>query len=164
MDQQVVRLPVVVEDPQHDPEFVARLSLAISRLARVLRQRDISRLPPAAASMHATIIREGVISLGDLAVAEGISPSTVTKIVNKLEADGLIDRMIDPADRRVHLVRLSAKGRRNIEAYRSKRNAWLAQQISKLDRTEMAGLESALSVFERLLVTEGIDPIQRLDL
>ena len=103
-------------------------------------------------------------SLGDLAVAEGISPSTVTKIVNKLEADGLIDRMIDPADRRVHLVRLSAKGRRNIEAYRSKRNAWLAQQISKLDRTEMAGLESALSVFERLLVTEGIDPIQRLDL
>ena len=44
MDQQVVRLPVVVEDPQHDPEFVARLSLAISRLARLLRQRDSSRL------------------------------------------------------------------------------------------------------------------------
>jgi DNA-binding MarR family transcriptional regulator len=145
-----------------DADFVGRLSLSITRLARVLRQKDEGRLPPAAASMHATIVRDGPISLGDLAAAEGVSPSTVTKIVNKLETQGLIDRIIDPADRRVHLVRLSARGRRHIEVYRSKRNAWLAEQIAQLDDSERAGLELTLAVFERLVASEGSDPLERV--
>jgi DNA-binding MarR family transcriptional regulator len=147
--------------PDIDTEFVGRLSLSVTRLARVLRQKESGRLPPAAASMYAIIVRDGPISLGDLAAAEGVSPSTVTKIVNKLETLGLIDRLIDPTDRRVHLVRLSARGRRHIEVYRSKRNAWLAKQIAELNATERAGLAVALGVFEKLLVPDGFDPVQR---
>lgn len=149
-------------DSGDDADFVARLSLSITRLARVLRQKDSGRLPPAAASMYATIVRDGPISLGDLAAAEGISPSTVTKIVNKLEAQGLIDRIVDPFDRRVHLVRLSARGRRSIEAYRTKRNAWLEKQLDQLDDAEKAGLATALAVFERLLARDGSDPVERV--
>lgn len=156
------RLSVMANRSTFDADFVGRLSLSITRLARVLRQKDEGRLPPSAASMHATIVRDGPISLGDLAVAEGVSPSTVTKIVNKLEMQGLIDRIIDPADRRVHLVRLSAQGRRHIEAYRSKRNAWLAKQIAQLDDSERAGLEVTLALFERLLASEGSDPVGRI--
>lgn len=145
-----------------DTEFVGRLSLSITRLARVLRQKESGRLPPAAASMYAIIVRDGPISLGDLAAAEGVSPSTVTKIVNKLETQGLIDRLIDPADGRVHLVRLSARGRRHIEAYRSKRNAWLAKQFAELNDAERAGLEVTLEVFEKLLAPDGSDPVGRV--
>jgi DNA-binding MarR family transcriptional regulator len=150
-----------VSQPSADEEFVSRLSLSITRLARVLRQKGPGRMPPAAASMHATIVREGPISLGDLAAKEGVSPSTVTKIVNKLESQGLIDRVIDPSDRRVHLVRLSTRGRREIEAYRSKRNAWLADQIDSLDDDERTGISVALSVFEKFVAPDGSDPVKR---
>ncbi len=112
--------------------------------------------------MYATIVRDGPISLGDLAAAEGVSPSTVTKIVNKLETQGLVDRLIDPTDRRVHLVQLSARGRRHIEVYRSKRNAWLAKQIADLNDAERAGLEVSLGVFEKLLAPDGFDPVERI--
>ena len=145
-----------------DSEFVGRLSLSITRLARVLRQKDSGRLPPAAASMYAIIVRDGPISLGDLAAAERVSPSTVTKIVEKLETRGLVDRLIDPTDRRVHLVRLSAKGRRHIEDYRTKRNAWLAKQITELNVVERAGLAVTLGIFEKLLAPDGLDPVERI--
>ena len=146
-----------------EADFVGRLSLSIARLARVLRQNESGRLPPASASMFATIVRRGPINLGDLAAAEGISPSTVTKTISRLEADRLIERVIDPADKRVHRVRLSPRGRRQIETYRSKRNAWLADQLALLDTREQAALAVALDVFERLTATEGTDPVVRPD-
>jgi DNA-binding MarR family transcriptional regulator len=148
--------------PRHrepDPLLVARLSLSVTRLARVLRQQETSRTTPAAAAALATIVRQGPISLGDLAAAEQVSPSTITKIVGKLEANGLIERVIDPADRRVHRVQLSARGRRSIDVYRSKRNAWLSEQLTVLDDEAFERVIAAVDVLERLTAFEGEDPL-----
>ena len=62
------------QDPP-DPEIVARLSMSITRLARVLRQQEPIRSRPAAAAALGTIVTQGPISLGDLAAAERVSPS-----------------------------------------------------------------------------------------
>jgi DNA-binding MarR family transcriptional regulator len=145
--------------PAPDPDLVARLSLAITRLARVLRQQESTRTTPAAASALSTIVLHGPISLGDLAQAERVSPSTITKIAGKLEADGLIERVIDVDDRRVHRVRLSAKGRRSIDVYRSKRNAWLAEQLAGFDDGDRARVLDAVGLLERLTGAEGDDPV-----
>jgi DNA-binding MarR family transcriptional regulator len=144
--------------PAPDPELVAQLSLSVTRLARVLRQQATSRSTPAAASALSVIVLRGPISLGDLALAERVSPSTITKIVGKLEADGLIERVIDADDRRVHRVRLSAKGRRTIAMYRSKRNAWLAEQLAAFDDGDRARVLDAVDLLERLTGSEG-DPV-----
>ena len=144
-----------------DPVLVARLSLSVTRLARVLRQQETSRTTPAEAAVLATIVRDGPLTLGDLAAAEKVSPSTITKIVSSLEADGQIERVIDPDDRRVHRVQLSARGRRNIDVYRSKRNAWLQKQLGLLDDDERSRLIAAVDVLERLTVSEGKDPVSR---
>jgi DNA-binding MarR family transcriptional regulator len=148
--------------PAADPVLVGRLSLSITRLARVLRQQETSRTTPAEAAVLATIVRDGPIALGDLAAAEQVSPSTITKIVSNLEADGQIERVIDPDDRRVHRVQLSARGRRNIDAYRSKRNAWLEKQLQLLDDDEHERLIAAVDVLERLTASEGGDPLSRI--
>ncbi len=145
--------------PEPDPALVARLSLSVTRLARVLRQQEPARSSPAAAAALATIVRRGPITLGDLAAAEQVSPSTITKIVSRLEADGAIERVIDPDDRRVHRVQLSEEGRTGITRYRSRRNAWLADQLAGLDDDELARVVAAVDVFERLTAAEGRDPV-----
>lgn len=142
-----------------DPDLVARFSLSVTRLARVLRQQEMSRTSPAAASALATIVKDGPISLGDLAVAERVSPSTITKIVSKLERDGIIERVIEPTDRRVHRVQLSARGRRGIDAYRTKRNAWLAEQLQALDDDAFDRVMAAVDVLEQFTASEGDDPV-----
>src|SRR5580765_5076277 len=132
-----------------DPELVARLSLAVARLARVLRQHhDAEWMTPAVSAAFATIVRQGPISLTDLASAERVSRSTMTKLVRRLEDDGLIERDIDPADRRVNRVRLSAAGRRSISRHRSNRNVWFAEQLGELGDAELEHL------------TEGPDPVE----
>jgi DNA-binding MarR family transcriptional regulator len=144
-----------------DSDVVGRFSLSITRLARILRQQDSSQLTPALASALATIVRQGPISLRDLAAAEGVSPSTITKLVARLESEELIERVLDSRDRRVHWVMLSAGGRRRIERYRVSRNAWLAEQLSRLAEPERQHLGSVLAVLERLAAVAGPDPVGR---
>jgi DNA-binding MarR family transcriptional regulator len=52
------------------------------------------------------------------AIAEriGFDKSDVTKILNALQAEGFVERTEDERDRRSHSVRLTAKGRRQVEA------------------------------------------------
>jgi MarR family transcriptional regulator for hemolysin len=46
----------------------------------------------------------------ELAEAVGVQGATLTYHLNSMEADGLITRQRDPANRRVHLVRLTDSG------------------------------------------------------
>jgi len=48
--------------------------------------------------------------MGDLARASNLLPSTVTSIVDMLEAEGLAERTRDPSDRRAWLLSLTEKG------------------------------------------------------
>lgn len=50
--------------------------------------------------------------MGDLAQQQTCDPSTVTAMVQRLERDGFVVRVIDPHDARARLVQLSPKGRR----------------------------------------------------
>ena len=61
-------------------------------------------------SCLAIIDRHGPLSLSDVASRENLSAPTITKIVTRLENQGLIERLADPTDRRVSLVAVSKRG------------------------------------------------------
>src|SRR5205809_2319585 len=82
-------------------EVAARLRLAVARLGRRLRQEAGGQLSPSMVSALATIDRQGEITLGDLASAEQVQPSSVTAMVGKLEAAGHAVRRPDSTDGRV---------------------------------------------------------------
>lgn len=50
-------------------------------------------------------------SVGELAAAIGVEPPTVTKMVRRLTAAGIVERRPDPCDARVTRVHLTAAGR-----------------------------------------------------
>ena len=72
----------------------------------------------------------------DLASALGVGPATLTGIVDRLVAQGLVSRREDPLDRRVRRVVLATAGREVVEAIL------------------MAGGEHQRRILERLTVDE----------
>ena len=132
-------------------EVADRLGMAITRLARLLRQQAVDDLTPTMRAAVGTIAREGPLTLGELAASEQVAPPTITKVVAKLEDRGLVEREGDPTDRRVARVVLSDLGVRWLEADRQRRHAWLADRIDKLDATDRDGLVRAVSAIESLI-------------
>jgi len=134
--------------------LAGRLRLALTRLNRRLRQQAGSGLTVSGESALATIARHGPVSLGDLAAHEGVKPPTMTTMVASLEAQGLVTRSVDAADRRVSLVAVTPRGRLRLQRSRNRKTAYLAARLAGVDERELGVLAEAAGIIERLLEEE----------
>ena len=130
--------------------IAARLRLSATRLARQLRQESDAGLSPSQLSALATIERHGAMTLGALAEQERVAPPSVTKVVAKLEAAGLVVRRLDEADRRVAWVSTTPPGSARLAKIRQRKTMWLSAQIAQLDDTQRRRLADALDVLDAL--------------
>jgi DNA-binding MarR family transcriptional regulator len=145
--------------PTEDVAEVAhRLRLATARLARLLRQQAGTGLSPSQSSVLASIEANGSLTLGELAAIEQVAPPTITKIVSKLEDDGLVVRAVDSRDRRVARVSISDVGRARLDQSRSRRDAWLTRRLAQASPTDITRLVDALDVLEALASGAGVSP------
>jgi len=133
-----------------DDGLAARLRLAVARLHRRLRQSAEPGLTISQLSALASIEQDGPITLGDLARIEQVQPPTITSVTGKLEAAGLVARTIDPVDRRIHRVTVTADGAKLLARHRKRKNAYLDQRLRKLSPEERATLARAAEIMERL--------------
>jgi DNA-binding MarR family transcriptional regulator len=131
--------------------LAADLRLAVTRLARLLRQRAETGITPSMLSALASIERLGPVTIGRVALAEQVQPPTMTVIVGRLEGDGLVAREPDPEDRRAALVRVTPDGRRLLERSRSRKTAYLARRLRSLGPEDRAAVEAVLPVLAGLV-------------
>ncbi|MGH9166049.1 MAG: MarR family winged helix-turn-helix transcriptional regulator [Acidimicrobiales bacterium] len=131
-------------------EMAARLRLSATRLARRLRQESGAGLTPSQLSALAVIDHHGPMTLGELAEMERVAPPSVTKVVAKLETEGLVSRTSDPDDRRMARVATSEQGAALIAESRRRKTAWLTDQITGLNPAERQRLAAALDVLDQL--------------
>jgi DNA-binding MarR family transcriptional regulator len=136
-------------------DLAVRLRLAIARTARRLRQEAGGELSPSQTTALATIDRHGPLTPSELALRERIQRPTVTRIVARLEEDGLVQRTRDPQDGRSSLVALTPAGRELLARGRTRKDAYLARRLRELDGEERATLQRAAAILERLLEEEG---------
>jgi|KBSSwiStaDraftv2_1062776.scaffolds.fasta_scaffold1780379_1 DNA-binding MarR family transcriptional regulator len=132
-------------------EVAGRLRMTAFRLTRLLRQQDTEGLAPTLSAALATIVRDGPLTLGELAAREHVAPPSITKAVEKLVAAGLATRAPDETDRRVVRVTATGAGRRRVAQNRSRRTAWLAGRLTDLSPADLAKLAAATDVLERLI-------------
>jgi DNA-binding MarR family transcriptional regulator len=132
-------------------QLAGRLRLAVTRLSRRLRQQGETGLGASAFSALATISRLGAVSLGELAAAEGVKPPSITSTVAGLEAQGLVSRGPDAADRRVTRVSVTPRGRLRLLRSRTRKTAYLAARLAALDEVELKVLDAAAAILERVL-------------
>jgi DNA-binding MarR family transcriptional regulator len=135
-------------------ELSSRLRLAIARSARRMRQEAGTDLSPSLTSALATIERHGPITPSELAGLERVQRPSATRIVSRLETEGLVDRAADPADGRSSLVSASAQGRALLRRLRTRKNAYLARRLRDLPDSDVETLREAADVLERLLEGE----------
>src|SRR3954471_16701473 len=91
-------------------ELAQSLRLSIARLARLLRQQDRTGHGATLTAALAAVARHGGHTHGELAAREQVAPPTITAVVGKMEALGLITREPDPSDRRVTRIRATPAG------------------------------------------------------
>jgi DNA-binding MarR family transcriptional regulator len=95
------------------------------------------------------------IGARELAEREGVSPPAMTAYVNRLEAAGLVVRRRSESDRRRVELALTEAGVRVLRSARSRRTAWLAARLQRLEPAELAAVETALPALQRLVGEEA---------
>ena len=139
----------------------ARLRVAIARLSRRLRRHELAGLTPTQLSALATVERAGPLRLGDLAAAEGIAPSTLTRLVTALEERGYVDRCPVPGDARASTLAIAPPGRAVLERIRQESTTVLADSLRTLTGEQVAALAAALPALEQLGDADPRDPRSR---
>lgn len=138
-------------------QLAQSLRHSVTRLARRLRQQDGNGLGPTLTSALASINRNGQLTHGELAALEQLAPPTITAIVAKMEAAGLITRTTDERDRRITRIEITESGIEQLDDVRHRRTEWLEAQLLALTDDELARLHAAADVLAKL--TEMPEPV-----
>lgn len=135
----------------NNAQLAASLRTAIAQLSRQLRHTSAAAgLTPSQISVLFTIVRAGPLRMTELAIAEGINPTMLSRITGNLCRRGLIEREPDPEDRRAIRVRATAAAEQMRESIQAERSAALAQYTETLDEQQRRTLRDAIPILEHL--------------
>jgi DNA-binding MarR family transcriptional regulator len=135
-----------------DPVLLANsLRPVLLKLNRDLR-REIHSLGVTGGQVSLLVAIRNTPGIGvrELAGRERMSAPGMSKYVARLEAAGLVRRTELADRRRVGLV-LTAEGRRVLRSVTSRRTAWLAARLRRLDDEQLEAIEAAIEPLSLLL-------------
>jgi DNA-binding MarR family transcriptional regulator len=136
-----------------DLETAARLRVAIGRLSRRLRTTAAGAaagLTPTKTSVLLTIVRDGPLRLSELAEAEALNPTMLSRVISHLVDIGLVARASDDGDRRAAWVRATDAGHELAEQLRRERTDALNAALEQLPMADRRLLVQALPALEQL--------------
>jgi MarR family transcriptional regulator, lower aerobic nicotinate degradation pathway regulator len=130
-------------------DHVESAIVSIRRLVRVLRlaaQRTqlVSGLSAAQSFVLEQLGEAGRLSMNELASRTMTDRSSVADVVDRLNEQGLVDRDVDPADRRRASVRITPSGRRRLARAPEAPGTALIAALRKLKPRDRATLARSL--------------------
>ena len=121
--------------------FMRRARAAADRLSRAVHPE----LDSGAYGLLSYLRDHGPARPSDLAGFVGVGKATISRQVKVLEDLGLIERRPDPADRRAHLLALTAEGTRRLDAVRSARLEHFHRRLSTWPEEDVRMLATLLA-------------------
>ncbi len=134
--------------------LASRLRLSVIRLARQIRRRGDDGLSPTLISALFVVEVHGPITPGNLAEHEGIRRPTCTRTIAALEEQGLVQRTPDPLDGRMAWLSVTPTGRKVVARTRRQGNELIARGIRSLQPEDLATLERAAEILDRIAEEE----------
>ena len=114
--------------------------LASLKLARAMRrcppERGEAPFPPAVSRLLACAADNPGVSSRELSELLDVRPSSLSEMLSRAEADGLLTRATDEADKRVQRITLSEKGSRLITELKAARDEDARKKTSCLTEEE----------------------------
>jgi DNA-binding MarR family transcriptional regulator len=132
-------------------DLAGHLRLTIVRTARRLRQEAGGDLSPSLTAALSTVDRHGPMTPSELAARERVQRPTATRLLARLGEEGLVERTPDPQDGRSALVSVTPAGRELLRELRTRKTAFLAERLERLDAADRDALGRAADVLERML-------------
>ncbi|WP_432168825.1 MarR family winged helix-turn-helix transcriptional regulator [Streptomyces sp. 1222.5] len=135
----------------------SRLIVALS--ARALAAVDVPLTLPQLRSLVA-LHTCGPIKLAAMAATLGVTSSTALRMAERLEALNLIDRRVNPDNRREVVLRLTGTGEDLVEGVLARRRTEIRSLVERLPARERAGLVPALRALTAAAagLDLGVDP------
>lgn len=138
-----------------DAEAVTRLRRVIGKLARLLNASSVGEdLTPTQASVLGLVVHRGPIGAAELTELEGLNPTMLSRVVSKLDNDGLLRRLPDPADQRAVQITATDAGRQVHQRVLAARTETVAKILDGLSPEVTDTLNEALPALEAL--AEGL--------
>jgi DNA-binding MarR family transcriptional regulator len=132
-------------------ELANRLnSAAIHLLRRISRDDGADGVTGARLSALSVVVYGGPQTLGALARRERVANPTMSRIVDALVRDGLVQRTAVAGDRRAVRLTATAAGLTLMERGRARRIERLAAELASLDSPRRSDLARALDILEQL--------------
>ncbi len=119
-------------------------SVAIHLLRRVREEDPQSGLTPARLSALSVVVYAGPIRLTDLADAEQVRPPTMTRLVQGLESEGLVQRRASSEDARASYIEATVRGKQLFEKGRQRRLAKIDSILESMSWRELSSLDSVV--------------------
>jgi DNA-binding MarR family transcriptional regulator len=128
-----------------------RLHSAAIHVLRLVRREDAATgLSAARLSALSVLVFGGDRTVGQLAAAEQVRSPTMSGLVAQMEREGLVERRPSADDGRSVVVSATEQGRRVLHEGRRRRVAALAERLAGLDDDEVALLDEAAALLERI--------------
>ncbi|MBV9095922.1 MAG: MarR family transcriptional regulator [Streptosporangiaceae bacterium] len=142
--------------------LAAELLAAISAVRRVARRAARSAwqrqpLPPTQSELLRLAAAHPGISVADAARELRLAPNTVSTLVGRLAAAGLVDREHAAADGRSVRLAVTGKGSRRLAEFRDLRADLAARALGRLPAADRDALAAAVPALLRLSVELGED-------
>jgi DNA-binding MarR family transcriptional regulator len=133
----------------------AQLLAALGAVQRVARRTVrgsayAQPLPPARSELLRLIARRPGISVAEAAQELGLAPNSVSTMVSKLTADGLLSRGHDAADGRAVRLTVTDNGTARIMQWRDIRAEFAGRALERLDAADRRAISAAVPALARL--------------
>ena len=133
------------------PDAITDALLTASRLLVAISVRSVGQVDDTITipQLRTLVIlsNRGPVNLATLASLLGVQPSATGRMVDRLVAAGLIDRLPHPTSRRELLATLTKRGRDVVRRVTACRRVEIAGIVEKMPPAERQGLVRALTAF-----------------
>ncbi|MFI6033592.1 MarR family transcriptional regulator [Streptomyces sp. NPDC051315] len=144
-----------------EPDEVARVTATAAELLEVLWGRA-STAPASASQLRVLLILEHHqgINLRTLADSLASTPPSTSRLCDRLQAAGFVERVVSPADRREVRLHLSGRGRAFLADLRARRERELQAVLAGMPAAKRVALLEGLEAFCDAAATRIHDDVE----
>lgn len=126
----------------HSPELISEIEYLLRKISGIIKQKGREILNDFPITLPQFIAlqwlnEDGDMTIGELSNKMYLAFSTTTDLVDRMEKNGLVERVRDQKDRRVVQIHLLNKGKEIINEVLEARREYLAHILENMNQEEV---------------------------
>jgi MarR family 2-MHQ and catechol resistance regulon transcriptional repressor len=130
-------------------DILESIPIFLRRMSKGGMGHDHKKHDPSVFVLHA-VWKHGPVRMSEIGRHMGVSRPYMTMLVDRLIADGLVERVPDPEDRRVVNVMITEDGRDAVRAFMKNFRETVIGNLSSLDSADIVSLHESMRLIKSI--------------